>query len=88
MPEKTLVLNSSIFLVKHIVAKTIEQLQQHLKKTYGTIDSGFPEPSPACVPPLPPPPTPKQKQEQEEEQEPITRSELLMQRRFHRPVYF
>ena len=34
MPEKTLALNSCIFLVKHIVAKTIEQLQQHLKKTY------------------------------------------------------
>ena len=50
MPEKTLVLNSCIFLVKHIVAKTIEQLQQHLKKSYGTINSGFPEPSPACVP--------------------------------------
>ena len=86
MPEKNLVLNSCIFLVKHIVAKTIEQLKQHLKKTYGTIDSGFPEPSPACVQPPPPP-------------HPGTEAgtgggtgahnpELLMQRRFHRPVYF
>ena len=32
MPEKTLALNSCIFLVKHIVAKTIEQLQRYLKK--------------------------------------------------------
>ena len=58
MPEKTLVLNSCIFLVKHVVAKTIEQLQQHLKKSYGTINSGFPEPSPANVPASPPPPPP------------------------------
>ena len=46
MPEKTLALNSCIFLFKHIVAKTIEQIQQHLKKTYGTVNS-----CPACVPP-------------------------------------
>ena len=84
MPEKTLALNSCVFLVKHIVAKTIEQLQQHLKKLMAPlINSGFPEPSPACVPPPPHPPL-----EQKQEQEPITRRELFMQRRFHRPVYF